>query len=247
VRARVSGVGDQRPAPAPICLDTVPSADATTVRKLYEAGAVLTRKLATHEFAHGGPSFDLPWPPARNPWKREHFTGGSSSGSGAAVAAGSVQADIEEHRRIREFVAREIKPEFVQLIEGGHFVPTYAQIVSMTPQEVLKKSQQQYVASTRISSRRAISQAELKAIGMSVDLNPSKRTVLNFAADLASGLTSGRELVEAALAQIPIPPAKARAPLSRSTATMPAPRPMRRTGCAKPGTSSRPLPDYRFR
>jgi hypothetical protein len=34
-------------------------------------------------------------------------------------------------------VAREIKPEFVQLIEGGHFVPTYAQIVSMTPQEVL--------------------------------------------------------------------------------------------------------------
>jgi hypothetical protein len=46
-------------------------------------------------------------------------------------------ADIEEHRRIREFVAREIKPEFVQLIEGGHFVPTYAQIVSMTPQEVL--------------------------------------------------------------------------------------------------------------
>jgi len=45
-------------------------------------------KLSTHEFAHGGPSFDLPWPPARNPWNREHFTGGSSSGSGAAVAAG---------------------------------------------------------------------------------------------------------------------------------------------------------------
>src|SRR5438874_7135816 len=73
-----------------ICLDTVPSADATTVRKLYETGAVLTGKLATHEFAHGGPSFDLPWPPARNPWNREHFTGGSSSGSGAAVAAGLV-------------------------------------------------------------------------------------------------------------------------------------------------------------
>ena len=52
-------------------------------------------------------------------------------------------ADIEEHRRIRELVAREIKPEFVQLIEGGHFMPTYAQIVSMTPQEVLDKSQQQ--------------------------------------------------------------------------------------------------------
>jgi aspartyl-tRNA(Asn)/glutamyl-tRNA(Gln) amidotransferase subunit A len=77
-----------------ICLDTVPAADATTVRKLYEAGAVLTGKLATHEFAHGGPSFDLPWPPARNPWNREHFTGGSSSGSGAAVAAGFVPAAL---------------------------------------------------------------------------------------------------------------------------------------------------------
>lgn len=55
---------------------------------MHDAGAVLTGKLATHEFAHGGPSFDLPWPPARNPWNTAHFTGGSSSGSGAAAAAG---------------------------------------------------------------------------------------------------------------------------------------------------------------
>jgi aspartyl-tRNA(Asn)/glutamyl-tRNA(Gln) amidotransferase subunit A len=77
-----------------ICIDAVPSEDATTVSKLYDAGAVLTGKLATHEFAHGGPSFDLPWPPARNPWNREHFTGGSSSGSAAAVAAGFVPAAL---------------------------------------------------------------------------------------------------------------------------------------------------------
>lgn len=77
-----------------ICRETVPAADATTVGKLYEAGAILTGKLATHEFAHGGPSFDLPWPPARNPWNRDHFTGGSSSGSGAAVAAGLVPAAL---------------------------------------------------------------------------------------------------------------------------------------------------------
>src|SRR5215469_15008208 len=77
-----------------ICLDTVPSADATTVSQLYAGGAILTGKLATHEFAHGGPSFDLPWPPARNPWNREHFTGGSSSGSAAAVAAGFVPAAL---------------------------------------------------------------------------------------------------------------------------------------------------------
>ncbi len=69
---------------------TVPSEDAACVEGLYAAGAILLGKLATHEFAHGGPSFDLPWPPARNPWNTGHFTGGSSSGSGAAVAAGLV-------------------------------------------------------------------------------------------------------------------------------------------------------------
>jgi aspartyl-tRNA(Asn)/glutamyl-tRNA(Gln) amidotransferase subunit A len=70
-----------------VCIDNIPSRDSTCTRKLYEAGGVLLGKLQTHEFAHGGPSFDLPWPPARNPWNLEHFTGGSSSGSGAAVAA----------------------------------------------------------------------------------------------------------------------------------------------------------------
>ncbi len=69
-------------------VDYMPDFDATTVAKLHAAGAVLLGKLATHEFAHGGPSFDLPWPPARNPWNRDHITGGSSSGSGASVAAG---------------------------------------------------------------------------------------------------------------------------------------------------------------
>src|SRR2546426_469316 len=73
-----------------VFIDRIPREDATTVSKLYEAGAVLLGKLATHEMAHAGPSFDLPWPPARNPWSLERFTGGSSSGSGAAVAAGMV-------------------------------------------------------------------------------------------------------------------------------------------------------------
>jgi len=68
----------------------VPTESATTVRKLADAGTVMLGKLATHEFAFGGPSFDLPWPPARNPWNTDHFTGGSSSGTGAAVAAGLI-------------------------------------------------------------------------------------------------------------------------------------------------------------
>ena len=71
-----------------VAMDNIPAADATTVRKLYDAGAILLGKTMTHEFAHGGPSPDVPWPVARNPWHLAHFTGGSSSGSGAAVAAG---------------------------------------------------------------------------------------------------------------------------------------------------------------
>jgi aspartyl-tRNA(Asn)/glutamyl-tRNA(Gln) amidotransferase subunit A len=73
-----------------VLLDHVPEADAVTVAKLAEAGVVMLGKLATHEFAFGGPSFDLPWPPARNPWNPAHFTAGSSSGTGAAVASGMI-------------------------------------------------------------------------------------------------------------------------------------------------------------
>ncbi len=68
----------------------VPTRDAHTVKKWADAGTVMLGKLATHEFAFGGPSFDLPWPPARNPWNTDHFTAGSSSGTGAAVAAGLI-------------------------------------------------------------------------------------------------------------------------------------------------------------
>lgn len=75
-----------------ICIDNTPHEDAAVATRLYAAGAVLLGKLATHEFAHGGPSFDLPWPPARNPWNTAHYPGGSSSGSGAAVAAGLAPA-----------------------------------------------------------------------------------------------------------------------------------------------------------
>ena len=70
--------------------DHVPEEDAVTTRLLAEAGTILLGKLATWEFAIGGTSFDLPWPPARNPWNTDHDPGGSSSGSGAAVAAGLV-------------------------------------------------------------------------------------------------------------------------------------------------------------
>jgi aspartyl-tRNA(Asn)/glutamyl-tRNA(Gln) amidotransferase subunit A len=71
-------------------IDNVPDADASCAIKLAEAGTILMGKLSTHEFANGGPSFDLPWPPARNPWNPDHFTAGSSSGTGAAVPSGMI-------------------------------------------------------------------------------------------------------------------------------------------------------------
>ncbi len=77
-----------------IGMRNVPREDATAASRLYSAGAVLLGKLSTHEFAHGGPSFDLPWPPARNPWDTTCQPGGSSSGAGAAVAAGFVPAAL---------------------------------------------------------------------------------------------------------------------------------------------------------
>ncbi|HSU05644.1 MAG TPA: amidase, partial [Acetobacteraceae bacterium] len=69
----------------------VPDADSVVAARFSAGGAVLLGKLATHEFAIGGPSFDLPWPPARNPWNTEHITGGSSSGTAAAIASGMLR------------------------------------------------------------------------------------------------------------------------------------------------------------
>jgi aspartyl-tRNA(Asn)/glutamyl-tRNA(Gln) amidotransferase subunit A len=77
-----------------ILIDNVAGSDAHVTAKLRAAGAILLGKVSTHEFAIGGPSFDLPWPPARNPWHRDHFPGGSSSGSGVGLAAGCFPAAI---------------------------------------------------------------------------------------------------------------------------------------------------------
>jgi aspartyl-tRNA(Asn)/glutamyl-tRNA(Gln) amidotransferase subunit A len=86
----VETAGIRTTAHSKLLRDFVPQRDATIVQRLAAAGAILLGKTATHEFAMGGPSFDLPWPPARNPWNTDHFTGGSSSGTGAAVAAGLI-------------------------------------------------------------------------------------------------------------------------------------------------------------
>jgi len=90
----VDYVGLPTTAHSKILQDNVVSTDAVVTHRLRAAGGVFLGKLSTHEFAIGGPSFDLPWPPARNPWNRNHFCGGSSSGSGAGTAAGFMPAAI---------------------------------------------------------------------------------------------------------------------------------------------------------
>ena len=67
--------------------DYVPSIDAETVRRLKDSGAVILGKVGTHEFANGAMTPDQPFPAVLNPWNTKHQPGGSSSGSGAAVAA----------------------------------------------------------------------------------------------------------------------------------------------------------------
>jgi aspartyl-tRNA(Asn)/glutamyl-tRNA(Gln) amidotransferase subunit A len=75
-------------------IDRVPLEDATATSRLKAAGAVLLGKLAMHEYALGGPDFTTPFEPARNPWNLAHITGGSSSGSGSAVASGQCMAAL---------------------------------------------------------------------------------------------------------------------------------------------------------
>ncbi len=71
-------------------LDYVPERDAECVARLRAAGATIVGKLNTHEFALGALTNSPHFGPARNPWDLERTTGGSSGGSGAAVAAGLV-------------------------------------------------------------------------------------------------------------------------------------------------------------
>ncbi|OAI39066.1 hypothetical protein AYO38_08325 [bacterium SCGC AG-212-C10] len=72
----------------------VATSDATVVTKLREAGAVMMGKLATYEFALGTPTKSSYFPPARNAWNTDYDPGGSSSGSGAAIASGLAYAAI---------------------------------------------------------------------------------------------------------------------------------------------------------
>jgi aspartyl-tRNA(Asn)/glutamyl-tRNA(Gln) amidotransferase subunit A len=82
--------GIRTTAGSALLADWIPDQDATCVRRWQEAGTILLGKLITHEFAFGIQFPGHRFPAARNPWNLEHIPGGSSSGTGAALAAGLV-------------------------------------------------------------------------------------------------------------------------------------------------------------
>jgi aspartyl-tRNA(Asn)/glutamyl-tRNA(Gln) amidotransferase subunit A len=74
--------------------DWVPDEDGTVAIRLREAGAISLGKNSLLEFAYGTPGPDEAFAAPRNPWNLEYAPGGSSSGSGAAVAAGLVMGSV---------------------------------------------------------------------------------------------------------------------------------------------------------
>jgi aspartyl-tRNA(Asn)/glutamyl-tRNA(Gln) amidotransferase subunit A len=77
---------------AKIHAEHVPARDCTVATRLREAGTILLGKLNTHEYAYGVTTNNPHFGPTRNPWNLEHIPGGSSGGSGAAIAAGLATA-----------------------------------------------------------------------------------------------------------------------------------------------------------
>ncbi len=72
----------------------VPAHDCPVAKRLRDAGTILLGKLNTHEYAYGVTTNNPHYGPTRNPWNLEHIPGGSSGGSGAAIAAGLATATM---------------------------------------------------------------------------------------------------------------------------------------------------------
>jgi aspartyl-tRNA(Asn)/glutamyl-tRNA(Gln) amidotransferase subunit A len=90
VKDVIDVAGGRTTAASRILADNVAAEDATVVARLRRAGAIVVGKLNTHEFAWGATTTSPHFGPAHNPWDTTRICGGSSGGSGAAVAAGLV-------------------------------------------------------------------------------------------------------------------------------------------------------------
>ncbi len=94
VKDSISTRGLETTAGSRILKGYVPPYDATAVSRLLAAGAVVLGKTNMDEFSMGSTGENSAFGPTRNPWDRSRVPGGSSSGSGAAVAAGLAPAAL---------------------------------------------------------------------------------------------------------------------------------------------------------
>jgi len=105
----------------------VPGHSATVARKLEEAGSILIGKTNTHEFAYGPTGDRSHFGPTKNPHDARRITGGSSGGSGAAVAAnlcyGALGSDTGGSIRIPASLCGTVgmKPTFGRVSKSGVF------------------------------------------------------------------------------------------------------------------------------
>ncbi|HWB33001.1 MAG TPA: amidase [Acidobacteriaceae bacterium] len=86
LKDNIDTAGTRTTAGSGVFEDRVPTEDAPVTARLKSAGAVILGKTNLHEFAMGAGDVSF-FGPARNPWALDHNTGGSSSGSGAAMSA----------------------------------------------------------------------------------------------------------------------------------------------------------------
>lgn len=94
IKDMIDVAGFATTANAPGRRDKIADADAVVIERLRQAGAIIIGKLATYEWGTVGPDNRGAFPYARNPWDIERITGGSSSGSAAAVAGGLLRTTL---------------------------------------------------------------------------------------------------------------------------------------------------------
>lgn len=133
VKDLVQAAGIRTTCGSRILADWIPEADATLIRRFREAGAVLVGKTHLHEFAYGPTNLNPHHGPARNPWDPERMTGGSSGGSGSAVATGcsyvSIGTDSGGSVRIPAALCGVVglKPTYGRISRAGIFPLSWSQ------------------------------------------------------------------------------------------------------------------------
>jgi aspartyl-tRNA(Asn)/glutamyl-tRNA(Gln) amidotransferase subunit A len=132
--------------------DHVPKADCAVARRLREAGSVLLGKLNTHEFAYGVTTDNPHFGATRNPWDQSRIPGGSSGGSGAAIAARCCRHHRHRHGRQHpdpRLALRRRRPQadYGRVSKAGIFplsfistMPARSPVRSKTPQSCSKRS-----------------------------------------------------------------------------------------------------------